>query len=120
MLALSARALTPDAVDTVIEPTLDDVFSGGRFEVISIGFLLALWSGSRALNVFVDTITIMYGLGGQRGLLRTRALSFVLYLVFLVVGIIVLPLVLAGPGLVDRSCRRPAFRRRAPSTGRWC
>jgi membrane protein len=102
VLALSSRALTPDAVDTVIEPTLDEVLSGGRFEVISIGFLLALWSGSRALNVFVDTITIMYGLSGQRGIVRTRALSFVLYLVFLLVGIIVLPLVLAGPSLVDR------------------
>ena len=100
-LALSSRALTPDAVASVIEPTLDDVLSGGRFEIISIGFLLALWSGSRSLNVFVDTITIMYGLSGQRGLLRTRALSFLLYLVFMVVGIIVLPLVLAGPGLVD-------------------
>ena len=102
VLAMSSRALTPDAVETVIEPTLDDVLAGGRFEVISIGFLLALWSGSRALNVFVDTITIMYGLSGQRGIVRTRALSFALYLVFLLVGIIVLPLVLAGPGLVDR------------------
>lgn len=100
-LTLASRALTPDAVATIIEPTLDDVLSGGRFEVISIGFLLALWSGSRSLNVFVDTITIMYGLSGQRGLLRTRALSFVLYLVFMVIGVIVLPLVLAGPGLVD-------------------
>lgn len=102
VLELSSRALTPDAVSTVIEPTLDDVLSGGRFDIISIGFLLALWSGSRALNVFVDTITIMYGLSGQRGIVRTRALSFVLYLVFLLVGIIVLPLVLAGPTLVDR------------------
>ena len=86
----------------MIEPTLDDVLSGGRFEIISIGFVIALWSGSRALNVFVDTITIMYGLGGQRGIVKTRALSFGLYLVFLLVGIVVLPLVLAGPGLVDR------------------
>ena len=39
--------------------------------------MLALWSGSRALNVFVDTITIMHGLGGHRGIVRTRALSFV-------------------------------------------
>jgi membrane protein len=102
VLDLASRALTPAAVDTVIEPTLDDVLSGGRFEIISIGFVIALWSGSRALNVFVDTITIMYGLGGQRGIVKTRALSFGLYLVFLLVGIIVLPLVLAGPGLVDR------------------
>ena len=102
VLDLASRALTPAAVDTVIEPTLDDVLSGGRFEIISIGFVIALWSGSRALNVFVDTITIMYGLGGQRGIVKTRALSFGLYLVFLLVGIVVLPLVLAGPGLVDR------------------
>ena len=102
ILALSSRALTADAVNSVIEPTVDDVLSGGRFSVISIGFVLALWSGSRALNVFVDTVTIMYGLAGKRSILRTRALSFLLYLVFLVVGVVLLPLVLAGPGLVDR------------------
>jgi membrane protein len=70
--------------------------------VISIGFLIALWSGSRALNVFVDTITIMYGLAGRRSVVKTRALSFSLYVVFLLVGVVLLPLVLAGPGLVDR------------------
>ena len=102
LLDLSSRALTPDVVSTVIEPTLDDVLSQGRAAVISIGFLLALWAGSRALNVFVDTITIMYGMGGKRGLVRTRALSFVLYLVFLVAGVVVLPLILVGPTLVNR------------------
>jgi membrane protein len=102
ILALASRALTPDAVSSVIAPTLDDVLSGGRFDVISIGFVLALWSGSRALNVVVDTITIMYGLAGKRGIIRTRALSFSLYVVFLLAGIVLLPLVLAGPGFVDR------------------
>ncbi len=102
ILSLASRVLTPDAVDTVIQPTLSDVLSGGRFEVISIGFLIALWSGSRALNVFVDTITIMYGLAGKRGIVRTRALSFGLYLIFLLVSIVLLPLVLAGPSFIER------------------
>ena len=102
VLALSSRLLTQSAVDGVLAPTLDDVLAGGRFEVISIGFVIALWSGSRALNVVVDTITIMYGLAGQRGILRTRALSFALYLVFLLAAVILLPLVLAGPGFVER------------------
>lgn len=101
ILALASRALTPDAVSTVIRPTLDDVLSGGRFSVISIGFVIALWSGSRALNVFVDTITIMYGLAGKRGIVRTRALSFGLYFIFLLVSIVVLPLVLAGPSFIN-------------------
>ena len=73
---LAARALTDDSIKNVIVPTLDQVLNGGRPDVISIGFVLALWSGSRALNVFVDTITIMYGMGGKRGIVRTRALSF--------------------------------------------
>jgi membrane protein len=67
-----------------------------------VGFILALWSGSRALNVFVDTITIMYGLGGHRGIVKTRMLSFSLYVMGLVTGVITIPLVVAGPGLVDR------------------
>ncbi len=102
VLHLSSRALTADAVDNVIQPTLDDVLSGPRFEIISIGFLIALWAGSRSLNVFVDTITIMYGLAGERGLVKTRALSFALYLIFLLVGIVLLPLVLVGPSVVER------------------
>jgi membrane protein len=98
---LAGRALTAQSVSDVIVPTIDKVLDGGRPDVISIGFLLALWSGSRALNVFVDTITIMYGMGGKRGIVRTRALSFSLYCGALVIGVIVLPLVLAGPNAVD-------------------
>ena len=68
VLDLAGQALTPQTVDSIIRPTLNEVLSGGgRYDVVSIGFILALWSGSRALNVFVDTITIMYGLGGHRG-----------------------------------------------------
>ncbi|MCY7397176.1 MAG: YihY/virulence factor BrkB family protein [Nocardioides sp.] len=100
VLDLSSRLLTERAVTDVIRPTLDDVLRGGRFDVISLGFVLALWSGSRALNVFVDTITIMHGLGGHRGILKTRALSFVLYVMALVTGIATLPLMVAGPTLV--------------------
>jgi membrane protein len=101
ILDFSGRLLTEKAVDKVIEPTLNDVLRGGRFDVISLGFVLALWSGSRALNVFIDTITVMHGLGGHRGIIRTRALSFVLYVLALVTGIAAIPLMLAGPRLVD-------------------
>jgi membrane protein len=102
ILEVTSRALTPQTVDTVVEPMLDDVFEGGRFEVVSVGFVLALWSGSRALNVLVETITIMYGLGGHRGVVTTRLLSFVLYLMGLLTGVVTIPLVVAGPRLVAR------------------
>ncbi|AJR18475.1 YihY/virulence factor BrkB family protein [Pimelobacter simplex] len=100
VLDLFSRFLTDTAVNTVIKPTMNDVLDGGRFDVISLGFVLALWSGSRALNVFVDTITIMHGLGGHRGIVKTRALSFLLYILAVVTGAVTLPLVVAGPKLV--------------------
>jgi len=100
VIDLSERALTPSAVNRIIVPTIDDVLKGGRFDVISLGFVLALWSGSRALNVFVDTITIMHGLGGHRGIIKTRALSFALYVLAMVTGVLTVPLVVAGPSLV--------------------
>jgi membrane protein len=102
ILEVSSRALTPQTVNAIVRPTLNDVFSGGRFDVISVGFILALWSGSRALNVFVETITIMYGLGGHRGIVKTRVLSFSLYVMGLLTGVVTLPLVVAGPSLVRK------------------
>jgi membrane protein len=100
VIDLSSSFLTESAVDRIIVPTINDVLKGGRFDVISLGFVLALWSGSRALNVFVDTITIMHGLGGHRGIVKTRALSFVLYILAMITGAVSIPLVVAGPRLV--------------------
>ena len=100
VIDLASQALTPDTVEDVIAPTMDDVLQGGRIDIVSIGFVLALWSGSRALNVFIDTISIMYGLGGHRSIVKTRALSFSLYVVALLIGIVLVPLVLAGPDVV--------------------
>ena len=52
------------------------------------------------LNVFVDTISIMYGQSGVRGIVRTRVLSFSLYVASLVVGVVIFPLVILGPQLL--------------------
>ena len=103
VLSLAGQALTPQTVNSIIRPTLNQVLSGGgRYDVVSIGFILALWSGSRALNVFVDTITIMYGLGGHRGIVSTRVLSFLLYVLGMITGVVTIPLVVAGPTLIAK------------------
>ncbi|GGL23140.1 YihY/virulence factor BrkB family protein [Phycicoccus endophyticus] len=100
ILDYSAQFLTQPVIDSVLGPTVNDVLEAGRADLLSIGFLLSLWSGSRALNVFVDTISIMYGQSGVRGIVQTRALSFSLYVVALVLGIITIPLVLLGPTII--------------------
>ncbi|WP_432557508.1 YihY/virulence factor BrkB family protein [Granulicoccus sp. GXG6511] len=101
-LHYAGQFLTPDTVHQLIAPTLDEVLGSSRFDIVSLGFLIALWSGSRATAVFVDAIMIMYGVGGTRGLVRARIWSFGVYLAFLLGGAITLPLVVAGPRLVER------------------
>ncbi|KGN38571.1 YihY/virulence factor BrkB family protein [Knoellia subterranea] len=96
----AARFLTEDVISSTLSPTVNDVFRDGRFDLISAGFVLSLWSGSRALNVLVDTVSIMYGQSGVRGIVQTRALSFSLYVVALLVGVVTIPLVLIGPTLL--------------------
>ncbi|MEO3869137.1 YihY/virulence factor BrkB family protein [Nonomuraea sp. B12E4] len=93
---------TDDAVNKVINPLITDVLSddAGKVSIISLGFLLSLWSGSRALYVYVDLISVAYGLGEERGIIRTRLMSFGLYVVGLIIGIIVMPILVIGPTLL--------------------
>lgn len=97
----ASQFLTEESLRGVLVPTLRQALDGGRFDIISIGFLLSLWSGSRALNVLLDTISIMYGQGGHRGIVRTRLLSLSLYFVSLAFGALVLPLIVLGPELIS-------------------
>lgn len=100
ILRAAGTVLSDRGVDDIAKPILDDVTQGKRPELISLGFAIALWSGSRAVNVFIDTITVMYGLDGHRGIVKTRLLAFLLYLVALVIGAVVLPLAVVGPDRV--------------------
>ncbi|TDE34464.1 YihY/virulence factor BrkB family protein [Actinomadura sp. 6K520] len=95
--------LTGPAVDTVVVPLIDDVIRGGSPDIVSLSFLLSLWAGSRATNVYIDTISIAYGLSGIRGVIRTRLRAFFLYLIGLLVMLTVIPLLVAGPALVQQA-----------------
>ncbi|MGC5004056.1 YihY/virulence factor BrkB family protein [Streptomyces sp. NBC_00353] len=100
ILNAAQTVLSQRGVNDFAKPLLADVTTGARPDVISIGFAIALWSGSRAVNVFIETITVMYGLDGQRGIVKTRLLSFLLYIVALLLGAVVLPLLVVGPDRV--------------------
>lgn len=102
LLEASRTVLSDKGVNQIARPILDDVMQGGRPDVISIGFLFALWSGSRAVNVFIDTITVMYGLDGVRGIVKTRLVAFLLFIAALLIGSVALPLMVAGPDAVVR------------------
>ncbi|WP_332307044.1 YihY/virulence factor BrkB family protein [Thermobifida cellulosilytica] len=100
MLDLAATVLTAETVDTAVTPLVDDFLDGAGSGVLSLSFLVSLWSGSRAMSVFIEAITIAYGLDGVRGYLRRRLLAFVAYLGALLFALVVLPVIVAGPDVV--------------------
>ncbi|MFJ8859218.1 YihY/virulence factor BrkB family protein [Streptomyces sp. NPDC102451] len=100
ILGAVQTVLSERGVNEIAKPLIADVTTGARPDVISLGFAIALWSGSRAVNVFIDTITVMYGLDGHRGIVKTRLLAFLLYVVALLLGAVVLPLLVVGPDRV--------------------
>lgn len=98
-----SRAFSPEVVQDVIHPTLHEVLFNGRLDVVSVGFILALWAGSSATATFVNTITIAYDMRDLRGPVRSRLLALWLFLGSVLFGVIVLPMLVLGPGLLNRS-----------------
>jgi membrane protein len=102
IIAVSGNLFSPSAVDQIIAPTVADILSTGRGEVVSVGFLISLWAGSSAMSSFVDSVTKAHGQYGVRNLVWQRILAMLIYIASLVVGIFALPLVAIGPDLLTR------------------
>lgn len=100
ILDAAQHVLAQSAVDQVLRPTLGDVLRHGRGEIASIGFVMALWTGSTAMSTYVNAIAITYGRRDVRSAVRARALAFALYLGALVTGCVTLPLMVTAPGWI--------------------
>lgn len=92
-----SRVIVPDAVDSLLRPALHDILTRGRADVVSVGFLVALWSGSSAMATFVNTTAIAYDRRHHRGAVRSRLVALRLYLVGVAVSVVLLPLLVVGP-----------------------
>jgi membrane protein len=97
IIELTGGVFTQEALDEIIAPTVTDILSTARGEVVSIGFLISFWSGSSAMSAFVDAITRAHDQYEMRNLMWQRVLAMLMYLVGLTTGIIALPLIALGP-----------------------
>jgi membrane protein len=96
------HVIVPSAVESTLRKPLERILSNGRADVVSISFIVSLWTGSSAMATYVNTITIAYGLRHHRDAVRSRLLALLLYLGFVLVGIVLLPLLILGPSLIVR------------------
>ncbi len=95
-----SRAFSEQVVNSIVAPMLHEVLYSGRADVISIGFLIALWAGSSATATFVNTITIAYSMRDMRGAVRSRLLALWLFLGAVLMGVILLPALVLGPTII--------------------
>jgi len=100
LLTASAEVLTPDVVDSLVKPTLNDILGSGRLDIVSVGFVLALWAGSSATATFINTAVIAYDQRDVRGPIATRLLALWLFVVGLVIAVLTLPLLVLGRGVL--------------------
>ncbi|MET0188749.1 MAG: YihY/virulence factor BrkB family protein [Pseudonocardia sediminis] len=98
----ASQVFSRNAVEEIIAPTVDSILTTGRGELVSLGFLISLWSGSSALSSFVDAITRAHDQYGVRNPIWQRTIALLLYLVGLVAGIVALPVLALGPDRVTR------------------
>ncbi len=83
------------------EPLAQQTLSTGRADVIGIGILLALWTGSRATHRALETLAIAYDVESSRPSWKRRLLALALTLGAMLGAVTVLPLLVLGPRLVE-------------------
>jgi membrane protein len=97
IIRVTGGVFSRNAVDEIIVPTVDEILTTARGEVVSIGFLLTFWSGSSAMSAFVDAITRAHDQFPVRWWVWQRCLAILLYVAGLTIGIVLLPVAALGP-----------------------
>lgn len=104
LLEAAGAIFTADTVEGTIAPVVDTLLREGRADIASFGALLTFWSASRALNVLLITITITYDLPMQPAWQR-RAKAFALTIGAVLGGLVLVPLLVLGPRIVEALVR---------------
>src|SRR5699024_4735062 len=100
IINFTSTVFSPDVVDNIIGPTVNQILTIGKGEIVSVGFVISLWAGSSAMSSFVDAITVAHDQYGERNEVWQRFFALLLYLVSLVLLIIGLPLIAIGPNIL--------------------
>lgn len=97
LISTSNSFVSKNIVGEIIEPTVRDIASGARGEVVSLGFVISLWAGSSAISAFVDSVVEAHDQTELRHPVRQRFFALGLYVVMLLCVIAAAPLLALGP-----------------------
>ena len=91
-----------EVANNLVGNTVETILGNGQADVVSIGLVISLWAGSSAMSAFVESITIAYNQHEARHPVTERLFALGLYLIALLAGIIILPLLAIGPDYLPR------------------
>jgi membrane protein len=97
LISTAGSFFSKNIVNEIIEPTVQDIASGARGEVVSLGFVISLWAGSSAISAYVDSIVEAHGQTPLRHPVRQRFFALGIYVVGLLCVIAASPLLALGP-----------------------
>jgi membrane protein len=100
VLRAAGDVLSPQTVTDDVGPLVAEILNKGHAEVVSVSFVISLWSGSSATSCYLNTITVAYGMRGVRSAVRSRLVALGLYLLAVVAGVVVLPALILGPDVI--------------------
>lgn len=95
------KGFLSEATYTTYQQFASTVLADGRADVISVGALVSLWTGSRATNRALETITIAYDIERPHPAWKRRLLATGLTAAGLVGAIAILPLLVLGPRAIE-------------------
>ena len=99
IISFLSTFLSESTVDDVLATPVENLLREGRSDILSIGIVLTLWSASRATNVLLRTVTTAYDLEDRRPGWKRRLLAIGITIAGIVLAVVVLPLLVVGPGL---------------------
>ncbi|MGI9609132.1 MAG: YihY/virulence factor BrkB family protein [Acidimicrobiia bacterium] len=97
LLEWAQNIFSVSTIADTVEPAIDSLLEQGRADVLTIGGLIALWSGSRAARVVVDAVTIAYDLEDHRDFRRKTLVGLWLTVAGILSMTILIPLLVVGP-----------------------
>jgi membrane protein len=101
-MEVSRVVLTEDTIQGFLRPLLLQLVEGGGIAIASFAFLTTVWTASRAVRVALTTLAIAYDRQGVRKGWQDRALGFAITVGGLLVGVVLMPLLLAGPNFGEQ------------------
>jgi len=92
----------PEVANNLVGDTVNTILGAPRGDVVSVGLIVSLWAGSSAISALIEAITIAYRQHEFRHPAAERIFALGVYLLALLFGILLLPLLAIGPDLLIR------------------